>query len=411
MSDTSPAVGSVAGVAIGSPKTFAIRIALLITLSPFAIDTYLPAIPAMAAFYGASVQAVATSISAYLIGYAIGQLIGGPVSDRVGRRLVGLIGVAVFFLASLGLVFSQTVEQLLVLRGIQALGGGWAVVIVSAMVRDCFDGRESARVLSMVSMAMMVAPLSAPLLGAWLLALLGWQAIFAFLAAYAALLLVAMLFLMPETRPKHARRKVPLRRILADYWQVLTHRQAMTYILVIVFGFSTMLIFLTESAFLYIETFGVSAGHFPYLFGANILMMMACNRLNIHLLATYAPRQLVWLGVLMQVVGTGCFVLLWWLGNPSLWLVVPCIVVSVGSLGFLAPNATSLALSYFPDTSGTANALIGALEFTVAGALGALLAGVPHEDLAPVALGMAGCAFAGAFVLALFGRKAGTHEV
>jgi DHA1 family bicyclomycin/chloramphenicol resistance-like MFS transporter len=156
----------------------ALALGPLIAVGPLAIDTYLPALPAMADSYGVRVTDVERSVSLYVMGTALGQLLGGPLSDHLGRKPVAWGGLLLFALASLLISLSTALWQLDLLRVIQALGGGATVVVAAASVRDWFDGQEAARVLSNIGLIMLIAPLVAPAVGAMLVLLQGWQAIF-----------------------------------------------------------------------------------------------------------------------------------------------------------------------------------------------------------------------------------------
>lgn len=183
-----------------NPRRVALLVAANTALAPFAIDAYLPAIGVLAENINASIHHTELSISMFLFGFAIGQLCFGPLSDRVGRKPVLLSGLVVFMLASLMITTVDSLPSLLVWRFIQALGGGACVVNSAAIVRDCFSGREAAKVMSTMAMIMMLAPLVAPAVGSLLLHIAGWWLIFVFLAAYAGFLLWLLGTRLPETR-------------------------------------------------------------------------------------------------------------------------------------------------------------------------------------------------------------------
>lgn len=270
------------------------RVALLVAantaLAPFAIDAYLPAMPALAEAVGESIHHTELSISTFLAGFALGQLTGGPLSDRLGRKPVLLSGLVVFLLASLMLATVGSLGELLGWRLVQALGGGACVVNSAAIVRDCFQGREAAKVMSTMAMIMMLAPLAAPAVGSGLLYLADWWLIFVFLAVYAAFLLWLMGTKLPETRAPDAPAASP-RQVLRNYASVLRHREGMGYVLAVAATFSGMFAFITASPFLYISHYGVSPAIYPVVFGANVVVMAASNRLNIRLLRRRTPSR------------------------------------------------------------------------------------------------------------------------
>ncbi|GHC31271.1 Bcr/CflA family drug resistance efflux transporter [Kushneria pakistanensis] len=371
-------------------RRLAFLVAANTALAPFAIDAYLPAIPALALHIDANIHLTELSISIFLLGMALGQLIFGPLSDRVGRKPVLLGGIITFTLASLLLTQIDTFRSLMILRFLQALGGGACVVNSAAIVRDCFSGREAARVLSTMVMILMLAPLVAPAVGSVLLGLADWWAIFLFLALYGAALFYLIAHHLPETRaPDH---QVPpgAGQVMRNYVQVLRHREAMGYIAAVSFSFAGMFCFITSSPYAYMEYYGVSSQLYPFVFGANIIVMALSNRLNIRLLSRYSPQQLLRLGLGIQL-GAGVLIVLSVLaGLDTLWWIVLLVMFFVGVNGLISPNAASSMLDHFPGMSATASAVLGSLQFTAGGLAGALVSGLQIQSIWPMVLGMVG---------------------
>lgn len=395
-----------------SVRLLAILLAMLTAVAPLAIDMYLPAMQIMAQDLGTGIHHIELSISAFLLGFAGGQLFGGPLSDRLGRKPVIFLGLGLFAITSLLLSFTNDIQSLLILRAIQALGGGMAIVNSSAMVRDLFDGDEVAKVLSMIAMVMMSAPLLAPLLGAQVVEYLNWRSIFIFLSAYTVLVMILVAWRLPESKKpsvinseknpkKTANKKTSL---LSDYARILSHRQALGFILAITFGFSGMFAFITASPFVYMELYGASVQLFPFLFGANIVVMMLMNRLNMWALDHYSAANILRIGLLIQLLA-GFGLLACSQLNGSLYLVVTLNMLFVGSLGLIAANATSSTLNFFPDISGTATAVIGVSEFTMGALVGWVWAQLHDGTLAPMAIVMTSCAFLGFAFMTLLSRS------
>jgi DHA1 family bicyclomycin/chloramphenicol resistance-like MFS transporter len=389
-----PAIPSVATES-PEPRQLALTLALLVALSPFSIDAYLPALPRMAEFYAADLQRVEDSISAYLLGFALGQLLGAPLSDQRGRRPAALLGLLVFIGATVLVLFTTTVEQMLWLRVIQAVGVGCAAVNAAAIVGDLFDEIQSARVYSMIMMITTVAPLIAPAIGAVLLQFFDWQSVFVFLAAYGAAVTVLIYRRLPETVSPASRAR-SLGDAFGVMWRafarVLTHPRAMGYSLCIAAVQASMFAFVTDAAFAYIEYFGVSPSRFPLLFGANIVMIMAFHRLNIWLLRRHAPRRILPYGALLHLAST-CALFGYVISfEPRLVFVVPLIMLSIGSLGLIVSNAFARYMSHFQGDTGTANAVNGTLRMSTAGAVGIALGALHDGTLLTMASGMAGCA-------------------
>ena len=188
-----------AGVKAGAPRYLILFFGALVALGPLSMDAYLPAMPAMAEAFGVGIVSLNNTLSVFLIGYAIGQFFGGSLSDQIGRKRIGYVGLTLYVAASFAISFAQTVDQMLVLRVAQAIGGGFSTVIAMATVRDVYPIEELGRRFAAITMIVLVAPLVAPVLGAFLLPF-GWQSIFLVKAGYAAVLLALYTVAVPETR-------------------------------------------------------------------------------------------------------------------------------------------------------------------------------------------------------------------
>jgi len=373
------------------------RVALLVAantaLAPFAIDAYLPAMSVIAEHIGASIHHTELSLSAFLGGFAMGQLVFGPVSDRLGRKPVLLGGLVVFLLASLVITLVGSLEALLFWRFVQALGGGASVVNSAAIVRDCFKGSEAAKVMSTMAIIMLMAPLVAPVVGSGLLYLADWWLIFVFLAAYAAFLIWLLGTRLPETRAADRSGATPS-RVLANYASVLGDRRAMGFITAASMSFAGLFAFVTASPFLYLEHFALTPSLYPLVFGVNVVAMVASNRLNIRLLRWRTPLQNLRLGLGIQLVAALGLVLLVATRLESLATMVPLIVLFAGTIGLIAPNAITSLLDRFHHMSATAAALQGSLQFSC-GALAGVLVGAFEVDSAwPIAGTMFGASLA-----------------
>lgn len=386
-----------------TPGRLALILGTLVAIGPLAIDTYLPALPAMAASLSTTVERVETSVALYLVGAAFGQLFGGQLSDRYGRHPVAYGGLTLFMAASIAICFITNLQQLLLLRLLQALGGGATVVIAGASVRDFYTGREAARVLTTIGLVMLVAPLMAPAIGALILHAVHWQGIFVMLACYAALLVILVWKALPQQPPRPALGRGGM---LAAYWRVLSHRVALGYILANAFAFSTMFVFITDSAFLYMEHFQVSSKLFPVLFGANVVTMLGLNRLNILLLRHFESPRVLRAGLLLQGLGTAALLLLALFDALTLAVTVPLIMISCGAVSLVIPNAMASFLSFFEHDAGAATGLSGALQFLLAGTVAAGVTLLHTGSVVPMALVMTACSAAAITAFMLLTRGA-----
>ncbi len=392
-----------------NPGRLALLVAANTALAPLAIDAYLPAMPALAESVGASIHRTELSISVFLAGFAIGQLVCGPLSDRLGRKPVLLSGLLVFLVASLLILQASSLEALLVWRFIQALGGGACVVNSSAIVRDCFSGREAARVISTMAMILMLAPLVAPAIGSVLLYLAGWRSIFLFLALYAAFLLWLMARHLPETRSPY-QPSASGWQVLVNYASIFRHREAMGFICAVAMSFSGLFAFVTASPFLYLEYFGVSPAVYPLLFGANVVLIAASSRLNIHLLRHRSPLQNLYLGLGVQLMAASGLVVVTLFDWVSLMTVVPLIMLFTGVIGLITPNAIASVLEYFSHMSATAAAMLGAIKFACGALAGMLVSVFEIPSIWPMVLTMFGVACVGNLALRLLAPPVSVRE-
>ncbi|MGL5285141.1 MAG: multidrug effflux MFS transporter [Aeromonas sp.] len=382
---------------------FATLLAMTMALGPFALDTYLPAFPAMAQDLGCSVHEISLSISVYVFVLAFGQLVAGPLSDRIGRANVMLSGLLIFAMASALLTVVSTLPMLLLLRAVQAFGAGWAIVCVPALVRDRLHGREAAKFFSLIGLIGVVAPALAPSVGSTLLARFAWPGIFVFLALYGllmALLLKRMVFVggvgaaSPQSHPM---------TLTARYGSVLANRPALRFLFIQAFSFSVMLLFITHASFIYQQHFGATPGQFSLLFGANMVVMLTVNIANRKLLNHFTPQRILALGLLLQGAGLLALILVT-LFAPSLWLFLPAMMLTVGVMGAITPNTQACFMEYFTHNSGTAAALIGAAQFLFAGVISAGSALLPGSVLV-IVLCQAACSAVCLLLLAMRQRS------
>lgn len=344
----------------------------LTALGPLSTDAYLPAIPAIAENLGVSIHDVELSVSLFLAGFACGQLTGGPLSDRYGRRTAIFSGLGLFFLGAVAAMLANSVETLWAARILQGFGGGMSVVNSMAVIRDRHSGRESAQAMGRMAGILMTAPLLAPVLGTVLLEFSNWRSIFMFLAAYALLMILILAVRLPETRqPQAGPRPNPLR----SYMAVLTHRTALGYLFSVAFSYAGLFAFITGSPGSYIHYYGASASLYTVLFGLNIVSLLACNQINIRLLHRLSSQQLLQRAQRVQlVVGIALFAA-FTLTSAPLWLIVALIMLYIGVQGFIISNGMAGTSEFFPHTAATATALLGACGFA-GGALSGALVGL-----------------------------------
>ncbi len=362
----------------------------LSAFGPLAIDLYLPAFPAMAASFGTDSEHIQLSLSAYFIGLASGQLFYGPIADRYGRRKPLLFGIVLFCLASLACALAPSLEWLLAARFAQALGGCAGIVVNRAVVRDLCTPIDAAKAFSQLMLVMGVAPILAPLGGGALLALGGWPLIFLFLAAFSGVYIFAVFFGLPETISQTAPR-APLSSALGRYGRLLREPVFMYHALTGGIAMAGMFAYIAGSPFVFIELYGVPAEHFGWFFGANAAGFILFAQFNSRLLRRRSPVKLLKLTSTIYLICT-LSLLLVALSNPSsLWIMMPPLFGSVAVIALVLPNSSASAMAGHGHQAGVASALMGTMQFVIAGITSAAV-GVLHDGTAvPMAGVMAVC--------------------
>jgi len=382
-----------------SQLRLALLLGMTVALAPLSIDAYLPAFPSIADWLGIPHAQVGLTLSAYVMTLGLAQLVGGPLSDRYGRKPILFGGLFVFAAGAVMVSLADTLSEMVFWRVAQALGGAFCAVSVPALVRDQVSGQDAARLFGLIGLIMFVAPAAAPALGSLMLALGEWQWIFLMLAAYAGGLMLALnLALFPRLKP-HIPTKTPIATLATNYLLVLRHRTTMRFIGIQVLCFSMMLLFITHSSFIYQEWFGLSNGHFSLLFAANIALMALLNLINRPLLKYFPSAILVRAQVILQCLALVALTVAAILGG-TVWVVAPCIILAIGCQGGIVPNNMANAMEFFPRLSGTASALLGASQFTIAGAISSVSSSFGDLSLTTIATGMLACSI-GAVLLAL----------
>src|SRR4051794_18882702 len=336
----------------------------LSAVPPLSFDMYLPALLDIARDLGVSESQVQLTLSACLLGIALGQLFGGPVSDALGRRrplLVGLVGYTVF---SALCVVAPSVTVLVAVRFLQGLFVGVAVVLSRAVVRDRADGREAARTFSLLMTISGIAPVLAPIIGGAITTTTSWRGVFVVLTVLGLIGIAATVAILPETLPASARRTGGVRDTLAVAGGVLRNRSVVGYGLTAAFGFGALFFWISRSSFVLQDVYGLSRAGFSLAFAANAVLLMAMGRANASLVQRHSPETLLRWGVAQLLFGGVALCVALWLDAP-LAVVLPVLFVATTSLPLIAPNATALALAPYGREAGTVSAFLGVLQFAI----------------------------------------------
>ena len=363
----------------------------LSAFGPLAIDFYLPAFPAMAAAFGTDEKHVQMTLASYFLGLSLGQLAYGPVADRFGRRIPLLVGVTLFTLASLACAFAPSLDGLIAARFVQALGGCAGMVISRAVVSDKCDAVGSAKVFSQLMLVMGLAPILAPMLGGLLVNLHGWQSIFIALTAFSALSALAVALGLPESLPANQPRQ-PLSGALRQYGRLLADKVFLGHALTGGIAIAGMFAYIAGSPFVFIKLYGVPPEHFGWLFGINAAGFILVAQLNARLLSKRGPAFLLARAVWVYLAAGLTLLAVSTLHTEQLWPLLIPLFICIASLGCIIPNAAACAMSGQGARAGSASAMLGCLQFSVAAGAAALV-GVLHDGTAmPMAMVISLCA-------------------
>ena len=378
-------------------------LALLTSLGPLSIDMYLPALPVMANAFGVPTQMVANSLPAYFLGLALGQLIYGPLSDRIGRKPPLYFGLALFSVASVLCVFAQNEWSLIAARILQALGGCVGVVIARAAIRDRLDLQTSAQAFSSMMIVMTIAPIIAPTLGAWVLQWMNWQAIFAVLACVGMICLICVHFFFQETLAKQHRLNLNFQQVLTLYGSILKDSNFRMPMLAGCLTGGALFCYISGSSAVMMDQYGLSETAFAYLFGANAVGIMLFSTINKKISGKLGVLQRLKLGSTIQVTGALLLVIAGSLPQADLIWVMLGLFLAVSGIGFTGPNAMALAMAGQGARAGTASAVMGSVQFFCGLIGGVLLNFMLWSALLNMALLM--LLFIGAGMLATFKIK------
>lgn len=381
---------------------FTLLLAALAGLTALGVDMSLPALPALQEAFGADVAAVQLTLGLFMVGYGVGQVISGPLSDAVGRRPVLLGGVVVFTGAGFAASGAASLPALVGVRLAQGLGASVGPTLTRAIVRDLFTGREGSGRLSQITQVMVLAPMLAPLIGGYVLLVSGWRSIFLLLGTLGAAIGVAAWRRLPETLPPAERGDGGrLARVLGGYRAVAGHAASVRFILAASFSYAAMFAYVSGSPFVFIEVFGVPEQHFGFLFALTAISLLAGATLNRRLVARHSPESLL-RGATAVLLAAGVLLpplaALRLGGAAGVASVLGPMMLYMAALGVVQPNAMVAAMAGHPRTAGVVSSLIGGLQTLLAALAGYLVGLFYAHDALSLALTVA----AGAVLTAVF---------
>lgn len=357
----------------------------LASFGPFSIDMYLPALPALADELNASASVTQLSLTACLLGVALGQLIVGPISDVHGRRLPLIIGVAVYAIVSVLCVFSPNIWVFVALRFVQGFAGAAGIVISRASVRDLYSGVEMTKFFALLMLVNGAAPIFAPIFGAEILEFTSWRGVFTVLGVLGVIMLLGVIFGLRETLPVHRRSRGGIRNSLATFRRLLGDSQFMGYALTQGFVMAAMFAYISGSSFVIQEFFGVSPRMYSLIFGINGAGIIIAGQIVGRLVGKVQGRTLLSAGLIMSSLGA-MLVLLAGIFQMGLYVILPGLFLVVSSIGLIGTTTSSLALQNQGQSAGTASALLGMLSFIIGGIVAPLVGIGGTQTVLPLAI-------------------------
>jgi DHA1 family bicyclomycin/chloramphenicol resistance-like MFS transporter len=349
-------------------------LSMLMGFASISTDLYLPAMPIMGQSLGADTGMIELTISGYLIGFSLGQLLWGPISDRYGRRSSVAVGLVMFVIGSAGCALADSAHQLIAWRIVQAVGACAGVALSRAMVRDLYEGNRAAQMLSTLITVMAIAPLIGPSVGGQIALLSGWRAIFWVLVGV-GLVTLAVLLTIPETLPAEKRNHEPLGRAMLRYITILQDKRVLGYIGTGAFLYAGMYAYVAGTPFAYISFYHVPAERYGLLFGLGIVGIMSANILNSRLVIRYGYDRILFSGCCICACSAIVTALATTTGWGGLWGLVVPLFVFASTTGFIVANSITGGMALFPERAGAVSALIGSLQYG-SGILGSGLVGI-----------------------------------
>jgi len=362
------------------PAYTVVVLGLLTMFGPLSLDLYLPALPQLADDLGTSTSAAQLSITACLVGLALGQLVAGALSDRLGRRRPLIVGLSAYLVASVACALAPSVTVLVVLRFIQGLGGAAGIVISRAIARDLYSGRALMIFFSRLLLIAGLAPVIAPILGGQLSRIMSWRGIFGVLAGFGAVLLLAGWFGLRETLPPERRVVGGFRRTLHGYNTLVHDRFFVGCALSSGLAGASMFAYIAGSTFVLQRIYGMSPQGFSLIFGGISFGLVAAAQGGARLALIWPLTRVMALGLAINLTGATALLVTVVTGLP-LGALIGALVIMVCAVGLIFPTANALAMADYPDLAGTASSLQGLSQFLF-GAIAAPLVGIAGEQTA-----------------------------
>lgn len=353
----------------------------LATISPFSIDMYLPGFPAIAKDLNTTIDQVQFSLTAYLVGIAIGQILYGPLLDRFGRKNPLYVGLSIYVLASIGCAFTESVGSLVMMRLLQALGGCVGIVAAQALVRDLFPINKIAQAFSLITLVIAVSPMIAPTVGAYVTAWIGWHYVFVVLAVITLLIMVSVYFFLPGGKKPDPTMSLKPTEVVRNYFTVIKEPQFAIYTLAGGLATAAPFAYIAGSSDVFINQYGVSEKQYGWIFAFIASAMIGSTQLNHLLLKKFKSEQIIKFTLCYQSIIGVILIIGTYYGWYGKFALIGMMFIFFTGQGLTGPNTSALSLAPFTRLAGSASALMGSWRLG-AGAIISALVSVFHNDTA-----------------------------
>lgn len=361
--------------------TLTIALGFVTAFAPLSIDMYLSSLPTLERYFFVDANTIQLTLASFFVGFSAGQLFYGPISDKYGRKLPLYFGISLFVAASLGCAMSSSVEWMIFFRFLQALGACSGGVIARAVVRDVFLPQDAAKIYSYLMLVTGLAPMLAPVFGGYILMHLGWKAIFLILAALGVISLFSIVFWLEESHAKNRTESIAIKNVANEYAKLLKHKYFMGYALSGGFAMAGMFAYITSSPFVFIDTFHLSVENYGILFGANAVVFVLSAQINARIVNKIDSSVIFDTAMAMLALsGIAMFAATLFEIGGIYGIILP-LLCFMSSIGFIVPNATALAMAPFAANAGSASALLGTMQFSMAAGSSILLGALQKAAL------------------------------
>lgn len=362
---------------------------------------YLPGFPAIANDLNTSIDQVQLSLTAYLIGIALGQLVYGPLLDRFGRKSPLYVGLALYILASIGCAFTESINALIFMRFLQALGGCAGIVSAQALVRDLFPANKTAQAFSLIMLVISVSPMIAPTVGGYVTAHFGWHYVFVTLAAITLLILIAAYFFLPKGRGADPSVSLKPNAVAKNFYSVVRDPQFLIYALTGGIASAAPFAYIAGSPSVFMNMYGLSEQQYGWVFALLAFAMIGSTQLNHFILKKYTSEQVIRFALYYQtftgiLLVTGVYFQVF-----NVYTLIAMMFIFFCGQGITGPNATALSLAPFSRNAGSASALFGSWRLGVGGIISAIVSLFHDSTALPMVTTMAACAIIGLLILSL----------